>query len=62
MTLHSSQNCTIAGSGMTGTLQTNNCAYYPGYDVGCGITAPSNANSYGAEFNLEGGGEFLTDS
>jgi hypothetical protein len=62
MTLHSSQNCTIAGSGMTGTLQTNNCAYYPGYNVGCGITPSFGGNSYGAGFNLNGGGMCVHDS
>jgi hypothetical protein len=57
MTLHSSPNCTIAGTGMLGTLQGSNCAYYPGYDVGCGITANTNL-SYGAGFNANGGGMF----
>lgn len=55
MTLHCSPNCTIAGTGMLGTLQGNNCAYYPGYDVGCGITANTNL-SYGAGFNANAGG------
>lgn len=55
MTLHSSPNCTIAGSGMLGTLQGNDCAYYPGDDYGCGITANTNL-SYGAGFNGNGGG------
>ena len=55
MTLHSSPNCTIAGSGMTGILQTNNCAYYPGYNVGCGITANTTLG-YGDGFNNNGGG------
>lgn len=55
MTLHCSPNCTIAGSGMTGILQTNNCAYYPGYNVGCGITANTSL-SYGVGFNNNGGG------
>jgi hypothetical protein len=44
---------------MTGILQTNNCAYYPGYDVGCGITANTTL-SYGDGFNNNGGGELKT--
>ena len=61
MTLHCSPNCTIAGSGMTGILQTNNCAYYPGYNVGCGITTNTTL-SYGAGFNNNGGGNLKTSS
>lgn len=58
MTLHSSQGCTIAGSGMTGHLDRNDCAFYPpNYNPGCGISAPVNSNSYGSPFNLNGGGK-----
>ncbi|KAF2416327.1 putative endo-1,3(4)-beta-glucanase [Tothia fuscella] len=61
MTLHSTPNCTIAGSGMIGRLETNNCAYYPGHNVGCGISAPPASNSYGDPFNLNGGGVYATE-
>ncbi|KAF2400431.1 hypothetical protein EJ06DRAFT_430356 [Trichodelitschia bisporula] len=60
MTLHTTPNCTIAGSGMTGTLQTNNCAYYPGYNVGCSITDPSTQN-HGYNFNDNSGGVYATE-
>jgi len=56
MTLHTTPNCTIAGTGMLGTLQGNDCGYYPGDDYGCGITA-NTALSYGAGFNSNGGGK-----
>ncbi|KAL2408555.1 endo-1,3(4)-beta-glucanase [Exophiala dermatitidis] len=57
MTLHASPNCSIAGDSrtMTGQLQTTNCAYYPGYNVGCGISDNRPA-SFGAGFNAVGGG------
>ncbi|KAF1992129.1 glycoside hydrolase family 16 protein [Aulographum hederae CBS 113979] len=60
MTLHTSVNCTIAGGTQTGKLVTNNCAYYPGYNVGCGTTSPTNT-SYGAGFNAIGGGVYAME-
>ncbi|EXJ87868.1 hypothetical protein A1O1_04795 [Capronia coronata CBS 617.96] len=59
MTLHTNPNCTIAGDPrtMTGQLQTTNCAYYPGYNVGCGISDNRPA-SFGAGFNAVGGGVY----
>ncbi|KAK5441476.1 hypothetical protein LTS15_011243 [Exophiala xenobiotica] len=42
---------------MSGQLQTNNCAYYPGYNVGCSIS-DTRAPSYGASFNAQGGGVY----
>ncbi|EXJ86714.1 hypothetical protein A1O3_03667 [Capronia epimyces CBS 606.96] len=59
MTLHTNPNCTIAGDSrtMTGQLQTTNCAYYPGYNVGCGISDNRPA-SFGAGFNDAGGGVY----
>ena len=56
MTLHSSEECTIAGTGCTGTLQGNDCAYYPGDNYGCGITSPVGSPAYGAGLNENGGG------
>ncbi|KIW83989.1 hypothetical protein Z517_03235 [Fonsecaea pedrosoi CBS 271.37] len=58
-TLHTSPNCTIAGDSrtMTGQLSNNNCAYYPGYNVGCGIRDNRPA-SYGTGFNAIGGGVY----
>jgi hypothetical protein len=56
MTLHSSVNCTIAGAAMSGKLQRSDCAYYPGYNAGCGILSNNNV-SYGKPFNDNGGGE-----
>ncbi|KIW53219.1 hypothetical protein PV05_08809 [Exophiala xenobiotica] len=59
MTLHAAPNCTIAGDSrsMSGQLQTNNCAYYPGYNVGCSIS-DRRGPSYGASFNAQGGGVY----
>ncbi|KAJ9610217.1 hypothetical protein H2200_004994 [Cladophialophora chaetospira] len=57
-TLHAAPNCTIAGDPryMTGQLSsTNDCAYYPDDNIGCGVTSKSNT-SYGAGFNAVGGG------
>ncbi|KIW97726.1 uncharacterized protein Z519_01310 [Cladophialophora bantiana CBS 173.52] len=58
-TLHTNPNCTIAGDSrtMTGQLNNNNCAYYPGYNVGCGIR-DTRSISYGAGFNAIGGGVY----
>lgn len=41
---------------MTGTLGNTNCAYYPDYNVGCGVSDPS-ADSY-SDFNVAGGGVY----
>ncbi|TVY62767.1 putative endo-1,3(4)-beta-glucanase, partial [Lachnellula suecica] len=60
MSLHSSANCTIAGSGQSGQIQSNNCDGNFSYNAGCGTTA-STDYSYGALFNAISGGVYATE-
>ncbi|GES60321.1 endo-1,3(4)-beta-glucanase [Aspergillus terreus] len=63
MTGHTTDGCSINGSGFSGTLTTSNCyASAPGQaaNAGCGITDAS-ATSYGAGFNAANGGVFATE-
>ncbi|PTU19718.1 hypothetical protein P175DRAFT_0534175 [Aspergillus ochraceoroseus IBT 24754] len=60
MTLHTSDGCSIAGNGFTGTIQSTNCfvgAGGQGYNTGCGIQLTSNA-SYGDGLNNADGGVY----
>lgn len=59
MSLHTNETCTIEGNStvMTGQLQNTNCAYYPDYNVGCGVSDPR-TTSYGIGFNQGGGGVY----
>lgn len=52
MTLHTSNNCTIAGNNQNSDLVTNNCWSQAG---GCGVRAKTN-DTYGEGFNMIGGG------
>ncbi|KAJ8063744.1 hypothetical protein OCU04_007607 [Sclerotinia nivalis] len=61
MSLHSGPTCSVAGSGQTGTLQSANCNNFANpVGVGCGISDPR-TNSYGAGFNLNGGGIYAME-
>lgn len=63
MAMHTSRNCTIAGSGQTGTLVTNNCfvrAADQPENAGCGVSSASDA-SYGTGFNAGNGGVFAME-
>ncbi|TVY42669.1 putative endo-1,3(4)-beta-glucanase [Lachnellula occidentalis] len=60
MTLHTSSNCTIAGTGQTGTLLTENCDANVNYNAGCSSTS-STSSSYGAPFNANLGGVYATE-
>ncbi|KAH2081038.1 hypothetical protein KXV25_001538 [Aspergillus fumigatus] len=63
MTLHSTDGCSIANGGFTGTLLTSNCYdYAPSQDTnaGCGIAATS-SRTYGTGFNNAGGGIYATE-
>ncbi|GFF68861.1 hypothetical protein CNMCM6936_006166 [Aspergillus lentulus] len=63
MTLHSTDGCTIANGGFTGTLLTSNCYDYApgqGTNAGCGIAATS-SQTYGTGFNNAGGGIYATE-
>jgi hypothetical protein len=63
MTLHSTDGCTIANGGFTGTLLTSNCYDYApgqGTNAGCGIAATSSL-TYGTGFNNAGGGVYATE-
>lgn len=42
---------------MTGQLENTNCAYYPDYNVGCGVSDPRQT-SFGVGFNQAGGGVY----
>ncbi|KAI9875363.1 MAG: hypothetical protein M1830_008581 [Pleopsidium flavum] len=63
MSMHTSKNCTVAGSGETGTLVTNDCfvnaAGQPG-NSGCGVTS-AYTDSYGTGFNNGQGGVYATE-
>ncbi|KAA8907441.1 putative endo-1,3(4)-beta-glucanase [Sphaerosporella brunnea] len=61
--LHTSDGCTITGTGASGTLGTTNCyVYAPGQsnNAGCGFRDNSNA-SYGDGFNANGGGVYAME-
>jgi hypothetical protein len=63
MSMHTSENCTVAGSGETGTLVTNDCFVnavgQPG-NSGCGVTS-AYTDSYGAGFNNGQGGVYAME-
>ncbi|EMC99649.1 glycoside hydrolase family 16 protein, partial [Baudoinia panamericana UAMH 10762] len=61
MALHTSGSpaCTVAGSGQTGTLLTDNCAAAEGY-TGCGISATV-PNNIGSGFNAIAGGIYAME-
>ncbi|GIZ43268.1 hypothetical protein CKM354_000650000 [Cercospora kikuchii] len=64
MSLHSSPNCSIAGSGQTGTLATSNCDSSLNGNSGCGSelkNTTANPNNYGASFNAIRGGVYATE-
>lgn len=60
MSLHTSDNCTIAGTNQTGTLETSNCYEGVNKNAGCGVQAVSNT-SYGSSFNTQGGGIYAME-
>jgi len=59
MSLHTNEICIIQGNmtTMTGSLENTNCAYYPDYNVGCGVKDERDT-SFGAGFNSGGGGVY----
>lgn len=75
MAMHTAPNCTIAGSGQTGTcissthgtntdrrpgkLLTNDCGKDDGFQ-GCGV-APVQPNNAGTDFNANGGGVYAME-
>ncbi|TKA76221.1 hypothetical protein B0A49_03301 [Cryomyces minteri] len=63
MSLHSSPNCTIAGSGQSGTLEQSNCDTSQNGNSGCGTKADTTAvpNNYGAGLNSIGGGVYAIE-
>ncbi|KAB8336654.1 hypothetical protein FH972_020965 [Carpinus fangiana] len=57
VTLHTDNGCNLAKTGaFTGKPGNTNCAYQPG----CGVDA-ANPNSYGINFNNNGGGVYATE-
>ncbi|CAK4033977.1 glycoside hydrolase family 16 [Lecanosticta acicola] len=59
MALHTRENCTIAGSGQTGKLLTNDCGKDLGV-AGCYV-APNKSDSAGSSFNSIGGGVYAME-
>lgn len=59
MALHTSENCTVAGSGQSGRLLTNDCGKDLGV-AGCYVT-PNKLDSAGTNFNDIGGGVYAMD-
>ncbi|KAK5955112.1 hypothetical protein OHC33_003791 [Knufia fluminis] len=59
MSLHTNETCIIEGdmTTMTGSLENTNCAYYPDYNVGCGVK-DDRTTSFGVGFNQGGGGVY----
>lgn len=60
MSLHTSDNCTVAGTNETGTLQTSNCYINANSNSGCGVQSAS-TTSYGSGFNSNGGGVYAME-
>ncbi|KAH8152347.1 uncharacterized protein LAJ45_03774 [Morchella importuna] len=63
MALHTSDGCSINGSGQSGTLISNNCYVYAANqstNQGCGIQ-DTRTSSYGTGFNNIGGGVYATE-
>ncbi|KAF2164432.1 glycoside hydrolase family 16 protein [Zasmidium cellare ATCC 36951] len=64
ISMHTSDNCTIAGSTQSGTLKQNNCYAGVNGNSGCGSLLDNNAalpNNYGAGFNQNQGGVYVTE-
>ena len=64
MSLHTTKNCTVAGSGESGTLITNNCfvdAVDQPINSGCAVRSLPNVNSFGAGFNSGRGGVYAME-
>ena len=64
MSLHSSPNCSIMGSGQTGTFATSNCDSSLNGNSGCGSelkNTTAHPNNYGASFNAIRGGVYATE-
>jgi len=63
MSLHTSDNCTIQGSGATGNFETADCYEAVNGNSGCGFGAndANNPNNYGSQLNSVGGGVYMTE-
>ncbi|PPJ61018.1 hypothetical protein CBER1_02002 [Cercospora berteroae] len=64
MSLHSSPNCSVMGSGQTGIFATSNCDSSVNSNSGCGSelkNTTANPNNYGAPFNANRGGVYVTE-
>lgn len=65
MTLHTSGKCTLTPNrDFTGTRTSRGCGVHtPGQppNIGCSISAPASAHSYGSPFNHAGGGIYATE-
>ena len=64
MSLHTAGNCTVAGSGESGTLVTNNC-FVDGVDQpinsGCAVRNSPSIHSFGKDFNSRQGGVYAME-
>ncbi|KAF2217904.1 glycoside hydrolase family 16 protein, partial [Cercospora zeae-maydis SCOH1-5] len=64
MSLHSSPNCSIMGSGQTGTFATSDCDSSVNGNSGCGSelrSATAHPDNYGTPFNANRGGVYATE-
>ncbi|GAB7341506.1 hypothetical protein MBLNU457_7727t1 [Dothideomycetes sp. NU457] len=63
MSLHTSDNCSITGTGATGNWQTANCYEGVNGNSGCGFGAndANTPNNYGSQLNSVGGGVYITE-
>lgn len=63
VSLHTSPNCTISGSGQTGNFETSDCNKDVNGNSGCGtaLNATYTPNNYGYPFNNISGGIYATE-
>lgn len=63
MSLHTSDNCSITGTGATGNFETANCYEGVNGNSGCGFGAndANVPNNYGSQLNSVGGGIYATE-
>ena len=61
--MHTDSNCTIAGSGQTGSFTSANCDHAANDNSGCGSMANDTAtpNNYGQGLSDNGGGVYITE-
>ncbi|GAB7356707.1 hypothetical protein MBLNU459_g7413t1 [Dothideomycetes sp. NU459] len=63
ISMHSSDNCTVSGTGQSGIFTSSNCYIAANDNSGCGSEANNTAtpNNYGGGLNSIGGGVYITE-